>query len=105
MTSTPTPRRTDHADIATTREQWKPGDTARFDYSLAFDPKSEVCAALHHRSGQTVTIVAENDSDDVRSELATLAERAESGELITYEIRFPDGFEHDAFEDELTEVR
>lgn len=85
------------------RNQWNTGEEATFTYSLAFDASSDICTRLHHRSGQPVIVLAEQDPDDSRKQFPTLAERADEGALVSYHIRFPDGHEDDAFEDELTE--
>jgi hypothetical protein len=50
------------------RDQWTPGATAQFDYSLAPDPTSDISTRLAHRSGQTVTVLSESDPDDVRAD-------------------------------------
>lgn len=85
------------------RDRWEPGTQAVFTYSLAPDPTSEVSARLAHRSGTPVTVLAEQDPDGVRAELPTLRERADAAALLTYRVRFADGHEDDAFEDELAE--
>lgn len=84
------------------REQWSPGDVATFYYSLdPNDPSSEIAAELGHRSGQQVVVLSENDADGIRANVPTFRERADEAALLTYAVRFPDGHEADAFEDEL----
>lgn len=87
------------------REQWQPGDTAVFHYSLdPNDAASDIAQRLGHRTGQAVTVLTEQDEDGNRAEFPTFDERADAGALVTYRVRFPDGHEDDAFEDELRVV-
>jgi hypothetical protein len=84
--------------------RWAPGERAVFHYSLPFDENSEICARLHGRTGQIITVIREAESDANFEELPTFAERAEAACLAVYAVRFPDGHEDTAFEDELVEV-
>lgn len=80
------------------REEWAPGDAAYFEYHCLESPESGDAPAWYH-SHQRVTVLKESTSDGF---LSTFAERAEAGEPKVYRVRFPDGLEWDAFEDELT---
>jgi hypothetical protein len=88
----------------THRDEWKPGQRATFTYSFAPDPASDISARLAHRTGQVVEVLSEEDADKVRPEMPTLTERMDAGMPICYRVRFPDGHEDSAFEDELTEA-
>ena len=80
--------------------EFNPGDTAVFNYSLPFDYDSDICARLYHRSNQVVTVLGLGASDGDPDE--TPAERVEAGTPLVYIVKFPDGYEDCAFEDELT---
>jgi hypothetical protein len=79
------------------REAWQPGDQAWFEYHCWEDDASND-AALWHRSHQQVTVVGRGIDEDLGG---TFLERAEAGCPNVYGIRFPDGYEGAAFEDEL----
>lgn len=86
---------------------WEPGESAVFTYSLYNDPTSEIARELFPRSGSAVTVLrrGEDDApDDDDPEYATLAQRADAGALRLYVVRFSDGHEDEAFEDELSEA-
>lgn len=82
-------------------ERWNSGEQAVFDYSLPNDPTSEIAARLHHRTGQIVTVLGEAEHDGTEP---TFVERADAGAPIVYTIRFPDGHEDTAFEDEVLDL-
>jgi hypothetical protein len=87
--------------------QWSPDERAIFTYSLPFDENSDICGRLHHRTGETVTVIELNDRDQNEPwlrEMPTISGRADEGALVSYAVRFPDGHEDTAFEDELSEV-
>jgi hypothetical protein len=79
------------------REEWRPGDLAWFEYHCWEDDASSD-AALWHRSHQQVT-VTRRGTDENWGE--TLLDRAQAGCPNVYDIRFADGHEGPAFEDEL----
>jgi hypothetical protein len=74
------------------------GETLFFEYHC-FESDASQDAELWYRSHQKVEVLgfADNDGWDIK----TLEERCECGCPIVYKIRFQDGFEGDAFEDEL----
>jgi len=82
-----------------TRKRWTPGDRAWFEYHCWESPESYDAPAWY-RSHQFVTIleVEENDGTGL-----TRAERDECALSFTYTVRFPDGLEWCAFEDELSD--
>jgi hypothetical protein len=59
--------------------------------------------AWHDRSGQSVTVVGRYDVD-VGWESSTRAERVDAAMPWVYLVRWDDGFEGGAFEDELTMI-
>jgi hypothetical protein len=83
---------------------WQPGEQAVFTYSLHNDPQSAIARELYPRSGSLVTVLRRvEDGPDDDPDLATLAQSADAGALRVYGVRFPDGHEGDAFEDELSD--
>ena len=90
------------ARIATTpgaqQESWAPGETAWFEYHCSEATDSADAPAWFH-SHQQVTVLRANDADPAAAD--TAAERGEQGVPLTYRVRFEDGLEWDAFEDEL----
>lgn len=76
------------------------GTRATFTYSLPEDSASEISARLFHRTGETVETLRLNDHD--AWEGSTAAERMDEGVPLSYKVRFPDGHEDTAFEDELS---
>lgn len=79
------------------REAWLPGDLAWFEYHcLESDDSAD--AALWHRSHQQVMVLGRAADEDLGG---TLLERAEAGCPNAYRIRFGDGHEGTALEDEL----
>jgi hypothetical protein len=80
------------------REQWSPGEIAWFEYHC-FESPSSVDAALWYHSHQKVEVLAEAVTDAWAG--STYLERAEACMLKVYCLRFADGFEGEAFEDEL----
>lgn len=81
------------------KEKWLPGEVASFEYHcLESDDSSD--AAMWHHSHQNCTVLsltsAEGDWPG-----STFNERGEEGMPHVYRVRFADGFEYDAFEDEL----
>jgi hypothetical protein len=79
------------------REQWHPGDLAWFEYHCWEDAQSGD-AELWFRSHQQVTVTGRGDDEDFD---APAAERLAEGVPRCYGIRFPDGHEGTACEDEL----
>jgi hypothetical protein len=79
------------------REAWQPGDLAWYEYRcLESDDSGD--AALWHRSHQQVTVLGRGADEDFGG---TLTERAEACCPNVYQVRFPDGCEGTAWEDEL----
>jgi uncharacterized protein YgiM (DUF1202 family) len=89
----------DAYDPNSTKDQWQPGETAHFEYHCLQSPESSDAEAWY-RSHQPVTVLHEEDTDG-RDFGGTLLERSEEGLPKSYKVRFPDGHEHSAFEDEL----
>jgi hypothetical protein len=83
------------------KDQWEPGDTAHFEYHCLMDPSSSDYH-LWKRTQQPVTVLGLHpQGEDFRNELPTGAERADEGLPLTYQVRFGDGHEDSATEDEL----
>ncbi|KKM74802.1 hypothetical protein LCGC14_1396650 [marine sediment metagenome] len=80
------------------KEKWTPGERAYFEYHC-YQAHDSADASLWYRSHQPVTVV--DVGEDPNDEPTTMAERAESGDPLTYHIKFTDGYEGAAFEDEL----
>ena len=80
------------------REQWVNGETAWFEYHC-LESMGSSDAVLWLHSHQQVIVGVEVASDAWAS--STFEERAEGGSPRYYKIRFADGFEGTAFEDEL----
>lgn len=81
------------------KDNWSPGETAYFEYHC-FQSHASGDAELWYRSQQPVTVVADEGWDGP-ADLDTLAKRAQEGVPRVYRVRFADGLEHTAFEDEL----
>jgi hypothetical protein len=77
------------------REQWQPGDAAWFEYHCLESPESADAPAWY-RSHQRVTVLRQREDYG-----GTATERGEAGCPNVYQVRFSDGLEWDAFEDEL----
>lgn len=88
----------DEADLPPgAREAWQPGDRAWYEYRcLESDDSAD--AELWHRSHQQVTVLGRAADEDFSG---TFLDRAEVACPNVYRIRFPDGYEGDAVEDEL----
>lgn len=85
------------------RERWNPGDTAHFEYHC-YQGHDSGDAQAWYRSHQPVQIVGGPFYDDLpEQDSLTQQERFEAGSPNTYKVRFSDGHEHTAFEDELYE--
>lgn len=82
-------------------DRWLAGQEAIFRYGLAPDPDSDISARLAHRSGETVEVLGESASDADFDAYPTLQDRMNAGCLAVYLVRFDDGHEDIAFEDEL----
>lgn len=80
------------------REHWEPGSTAWFEYHCT-EAHDSADAELWYRSHQQVTVLHEGDHDGWPG--STFIERGEAGQPKVYRIRFADGYEHAAIEDEL----
>lgn len=76
--------------------EFKPGDTAWFEYHC-YEGHDSADAEIWYRSHQQVTVlkIVENGGAD------TPEERAYVGHPALYKVRFKDGLEWDVFEDEL----
>ncbi len=79
---------------------WKKGERAWFEYHCYEGEDSADAPAWHH-THQRVTIISEGEADETAEGL-TFRQRAAQGVPKTYRVRFDDGLEWDAFEDELT---
>jgi hypothetical protein len=79
------------------RESWAPGDVAFFEYRCWEDDGSGD-AYLWYRSHQMVTVTGRAEDENYGH---TYAERMDAGMPNYYEIRFRDGQEGCAEEDEL----
>lgn len=82
-----------------TKERWNPGETAHYEYHCLESPESSD-AHLWYRSHQPVTVLHRNEGEP-EAEHMTKEERGEEGIPWTYRVRFRDGHEGDAWEDEL----
>jgi hypothetical protein len=78
-------------------DHWPDGERAHFEYHCWENPASSDAEAWY-RSHQIVTVLGEARSDASGD---TLLERAENGQPKAYRVRFDDGLEWTAFEDEL----
>jgi hypothetical protein len=88
------------------REMWSPGDGAWFEYHCWEDPKS--CDAnLWYHSHQRVTVLGKADADGWHKgwDGSMMKDRAEAGAPRAYTVRFQDGYERTAGEDELMTSR
>jgi hypothetical protein len=81
------------------KNQWASGELAHFEYHCNRAHNS-ADAELWYRDHQIVTVLGDADSDRVE-ELDTLEKRGEAGMPLCYRVRFADGFEGCAVEDEL----
>lgn len=79
------------------RETWRPGESASYEYHC-FESDESADADLWHHSHQPVTVLGRGVDEGMPGTLLT---RAEAGCPNIYRVRFADGFEGDAFEDEL----
>jgi GNAT superfamily N-acetyltransferase len=89
------------------REQWQPGDRAWFEYHC-YEGHDSADADLWYHSHQRATVLGENDTADGSSKNwpeSTVDDRNKAGSPRMYRIRFEDGFEKEAFEDELMTSR
>jgi hypothetical protein len=82
----------------------KPGDVIPADSELWYEyhcneSHDSPDAPLWYRSHQRATVIEMADGQEFLD--MTQAERAESGHPLTYRVRFKDGFEGVAYEDEL----
>ena len=81
------------------KERWLPGEKAWFEYRcLESDESGDAPAWLH--SHQQVEVLSDRDCEGREAGLSFL-ERDEEGWPDSYRIRFSDGLEWDAYEDEL----
>jgi len=88
-------RQEDRPDSAW-RETWRQGATAHFEYHC-WQSHDSADAELWYRSHQPATILKCVE----RGEGRRAADRADNGQPRVYRVRFQDGFEGDACEDEL----
>lgn len=82
--------------IEGTRDEWRPGDTAYYEYHCNPSHDSED-APLWYRSHQKVMVLGLDHAGPGK----TMNDRLSAGEPSTYRVRFADGFEGAAYEDEL----
>lgn len=85
------------------REEWKPGDRAHYEYHCFESPES-TDAELWYRSHKPVTVVGRDEQNEAWGPAwhgSTIDERASEGMPRTYRVRFDDGHEGSAWEDEL----
>lgn len=87
-------------DYFSNRENWLPGEVAWFEYHCN-ESLDSTDARAWLRSHQRVTIVGRDPSRDDAWEGSSIDERIEEGCQKVYRVRFVDGLEWDAFEDEL----
>lgn len=80
------------------KQRWEPGERAHYEYHCYESPESQD-ADLWYRSHRPVT-VGERDTNGA-PESWSAEHRSEGGNPHTYKIRFDDGHEGTAFEDEL----
>lgn len=80
------------------REHWQPDTRAWFEYHCNESHDSEH-AEWWYRSHQQVTVLGEAPHDGWPG--SSFEERVEAGQPKLYNIRWDDGFEGAAFEDEL----
>lgn len=80
------------------QETWLPGEVAWFEYHCN-EATDSPDAPAWFRSHQKATVVTVERPDPAAG--YTAAERAEGGVPLTYRVRFEDGLEWSAFEDEL----
>src|SRR6185437_15614932 len=79
------------------REDWHPGDRAHYEYHC-YEAHDSSDAELWYRSHQQVHVLGRGEDEDLD---APLHERLEEGMPRVYQVRFGDGHEGDATEDEL----
>lgn len=80
----------------------KIGSELWFEYHCWEDEKS-ADAELWHHSHQKATVIGIAPNDGM--EIPTRKEREDCGQPISYKVRFADGFESDACEDELMDSK
>src|SRR5690242_20469538 len=85
------------AELSGARESWQPGESASYEYHCLESGGSQD-AALWYRSHQRVTVLGRGADED---HPGTFTERTADGCPRVYRVRFGDGYESDAFEDEL----
>jgi len=78
------------------KNSWRRGETAYFEYHCDKSKSSQDYPAFQH-SHQTAKVLRISEPGVGR----TLMERGKNSLIRTYVIRFADGLEWDAFEDEL----
>lgn len=85
-----------------TKEVWKEGEHAYFEYHCQRSHDSSDAEAWY-RDHQRVVVIDLPDSDgkDWLLDGASAEERADASIPMIYTVRFADGHEHDVFEDEL----
>lgn len=82
------------------RDCWKSGELAFFEYHCLMD-SSSADFELWRRTQQWVTVVGLGECDDFSVEFPSGAERGAQGVPLYYSVRFGDGHEALAAEDEL----
>lgn len=92
------PLPSDQETPAYRQETWLPGEVAWFEYHCNESNESPDAPAWY-RSHQQVTVL--NLEEPGSGSFSSAAERGEAGDPVTYRVRFADGLEWSAFEDEL----
>jgi hypothetical protein len=82
------------------KSHWSPGERAWFEYHC-FESMDSEDADMWLRSHQRVEVLREGEWEKEWGEGKTIQDRMEAGMPKTYRIRFSDGHEGTAFEDEL----
>ena len=85
-------------------DEWKPGETAWFEYHCT-ESDDSADAKLWYHSHQKVTVVGREQADGWDWPGSTMRERGEAGAPRAYKVRFKDGYEWTAGEDELMTSR
>jgi len=95
-------------DRVYTLDEWQPGTLAWFEYHC-WESDDSSDALMWRHSHQQATVVSHDpaDHDCLRpyanedAAYGTIDGRIDAGQPCIYRLRFADGFEWDAFEDEL----
>lgn len=83
------------------KDSWEPGEQAHYEYHCLQSPDSSDYH-LWQRSHQPVQVLGPSpNAEDFSDEYPTLKERGDEGVPKLYRVKFGDGHEDDAWEDEL----